>query len=237
MQNKQPCAVCEHARELERSPNPNEASRAKIDRLYPATRTVCNVVVRGREHEGPRKFAMSAKLAKKVKDIREKYKGSKGDFLDPFNGFDLLVSREGTGMMDTKYDAIPERENTPLLADPDGQADEAAILALLEQMEDLDEVTRTRSVEDVQQALAGQMPTRNAARSLGTPPAPPSRALSSTSAPKAAPPVTARPAVRVAPTPVRAVRPTVKRATVTDDALDVEPSSESDENPAWGLSK
>lgn len=73
-----------------------------------------------------------------------------GDFTNPEHGFDILVTRTGTGKNDTRYQVFPDRKSTPLAP----SAEE--MQSLIDSQPDLDILGSLKSFEELVQAMAGQ---------------------------------------------------------------------------------
>lgn len=113
---KQPCPACAKAEELMKTGNPLDRERGY--RIQAGLRVYANVLNRKKVEAGPKVLAFGKQIWDQLKAIRKNPRMG-GDFTDPSAaGFDIIINREGTGKMDTKYTVAADRQNTPL-ADTD----------------------------------------------------------------------------------------------------------------------
>lgn len=110
-----PCPICEHADALSKTGNPLD--RKEASKLWPKFRGYFNVIVRDENLEEadlePKIMGVSKILFEDIMMIVDK----DGDPTDPENGFDIHISRKGTGMLDTEYRAAADRQNSLLAED------------------------------------------------------------------------------------------------------------------------
>lgn len=110
---KEPCPACAEASECAQSPDPNVRKRGKD--LEPTMRVFANVLDRSNPDAGYRVLAFGKKILNGLKKLRKSAR-SGGDFTDPTEkGFDVIITREGTGRYDTDYDVAPDRSNSPIV--------------------------------------------------------------------------------------------------------------------------
>jgi hypothetical protein len=110
LMNRELCPVCVRMDELSRTGNPSD--RGIASKLYPRMRVYYNVIQRSDEEYGPKILAAGKMVHQGILNLFDPVKG--GDMTDPENGFDIIVTRVGTGEKDTKYTVSPSRQNTSL---------------------------------------------------------------------------------------------------------------------------
>lgn len=111
---KQACPACQEADRLLATRNPIDRERAM--RISGTLRVYANVLDRNAAASGPKIFSMGIMIWKKLKSLRANPRLG-GDFTDPSAaGFDVIITREGTGPRDTRYEVYPDRNNSPLAA-------------------------------------------------------------------------------------------------------------------------
>jgi hypothetical protein len=101
-----PCPACEYGNKLYKS-----GSKADKDLAYSffAKKNVyANIVVRAKEETGPVIYRFGQKVWKQLKTIRQDPEF--GDFTDPTEGFDVIVTRTGTSKTDTEYTVMPGKQ-------------------------------------------------------------------------------------------------------------------------------
>lgn len=108
---KKACPVCQKVDDLMATGNPKDRDNAF--RIAQKLRVYANVIDRKAPDAGPRIIAMGKTLYEPILALKRD-KDAGGDFEDPLKGFDIIVTREGTGMTDTKYTVRPARDTTPL---------------------------------------------------------------------------------------------------------------------------
>jgi hypothetical protein len=111
LMEKKPCPACAEADRLKRTGNPID--RDKAWGFYPKLRVYANVI--DRENPGtPRILAFGKTIWDGLKRIRRD-KDEGGDFTNPnADGFDVIITREGSGKNDTRYSVRPARTDTAL---------------------------------------------------------------------------------------------------------------------------
>ena len=106
-----PCPVCAKAEEL-------AASKSKVDKkkakgMWPGKRIVGNVLDRQDPESGVKVAGFSIKVWDQLMAIKRSEDA--GDFTDPSaKGFDIVITRSGTGKQDTSYVCTARRKTTPL---------------------------------------------------------------------------------------------------------------------------
>jgi len=151
------CPVCDKADTLARTGNPRDRDAAF--ELYPNKRIYCNIVNLEEPEKGVQIVAIGKKIFEKLIAIR-KNEDVGGNFTDPQIGFPILITRVGTSMNDTKYDAYAIVKKAGPIAD----------MSWLEQLNDLERFARTKTYEEIVAGWTGDMPAM--------PAAPPSRQMS-----------------------------------------------------------
>ncbi len=98
---KKKCPVCAKAEEYSRSDK--ELDQRKAKGMWPRLQCLANVIVRGKEEEGPRILRFGKKVAEQILDLRDEDVG--GNFLHPEKGMDLIIIRTGLGF-ETRYKVV-----------------------------------------------------------------------------------------------------------------------------------
>ncbi len=111
LEAKQACLVCQKVDEL-------RASQAKADQdaasdLFARRRVFCNVIDRNDEEHGPKIYAFGKTVHEQLLALRTDSKGG-GNYVDPIDGFDIIIERKGTGKNDTEYTVRGDRNSSPL---------------------------------------------------------------------------------------------------------------------------
>lgn len=145
------CPACEEAERLDRSTNPLDKERAR--RLWPSRRVYANAIDRADPDAGTKVLVVGKMIYEGLLNIaRDPDAG--GDFTHPETGFDVIVSRTGTGM-DTRYKVTAARSNSPLSED-DAEADE-----WLDTMHTLKDSVRGLTFDEIKAVATGE-PVENA---------------------------------------------------------------------------
>jgi hypothetical protein len=109
---KQPCIACQKSEELAKTGNPIDRERAY--RISAGLRCYANVVNRKRTDNSVKVLAFGKGIWDALKAIRQNARMG-GDYTDPTeNGFDIIITREGTGKNDTKYAVAADRQSSAL---------------------------------------------------------------------------------------------------------------------------
>jgi len=132
--NKQHCPICAKADELKASGR--KADMEAANDLFARRRVFCSVIDRADEAAGPKVLGIGKTVHEPLLDMRRN-EDVGGDFAHPIEGFDIIITRTGTGKNDTKYTVSAARNNSQLAGDEetmqgwiDGQADLSAIARL-----------------------------------------------------------------------------------------------------------
>ncbi len=148
------CPACAEESRLSRTGNPKDRDRSYSMRAKP--RIFCTAVDRKNEADGPKLWEFGKQIHEQLTKLL-KNEDAGGDFTDPYDGFDVLVDREGTGM-DTSYTVFPARQSTPL------NDDEQLAAEWCETRPDVEKYARIMSIEEVKALLDGESPKEKAAR-------------------------------------------------------------------------
>ena len=138
---KRSCPACNYANMLQRSGNPADARRARD--FFPSQRIFANVIDRSNPEAGPRILGFGKTIYEELVNLRVD-EDAGGDFTDPDTGFDIIITREGTGRMDTRYTVNASRSQGPI-------EDESWIY----DQQDLERFTKVPSDDEIQAKLEG----------------------------------------------------------------------------------
>lgn len=109
---KQECFVCAKCEELSRSPLKDDKDKAKS--WSPRVKVYANVIDRGNPELGVRVWGFGKSIWEQLKELRKNMRTG-GDYTDPTErGFDVVVTRTGTGQNDTEYKIMADRQCSPL---------------------------------------------------------------------------------------------------------------------------
>jgi len=135
------CPACAKAEELGRSPDPGQRERAKD--LAHSLRIYANVLDRSQPDVGPKVLGFGKQIQMQLRAIRASPRLG-GDFTDPTSkGFDIIITRTGTGRQDTKYNVAADRQCSPLADSDEG------IVAILDLRHDLNALVDTVPPEEL----------------------------------------------------------------------------------------
>lgn len=141
---KKPCPGCQQVAEL--SATGNTADRELAKQYRAQERYFANVIDRAAPEKGVQVFQVPWNvhqvLIALAKDV-----DAGGDFTHPESGFDILITRTGTGKNDTRYTVFPAKKSSPLLPNAE------EMNALIEGQPDLDALSRIQSYEEIAAAL------------------------------------------------------------------------------------
>jgi hypothetical protein len=145
---KKPCRICLEAKRLKTSGNPLDYSRG--DDMYPRKRIYVNAVNRDdADNTGPVVHVLPGVVHEYLRNFNKKFP-DEGSVTDPENGFDVLITRTGTGKKDTRYSTDIARRPSSLCDDMD-LADE-----WIQNQADLDRFARIRGDEEIEAALSSE---------------------------------------------------------------------------------
>lgn len=148
---KRPCKACNQAEKLRNNGNPVDADMAK--EFWPRRRTFVNVIDRATPEKGPRIAALPKTVYEALINLRQD-RAAGGNFSDPYEGFDIVVRRKGTGKFDTEYTVSAAREASPLAADEQQMAD------WIDAQHNLKVLVQVPTDEEINQMLSGGKPAR-----------------------------------------------------------------------------
>jgi hypothetical protein len=147
---QQPCPFCKKGFELY---NSEEEGIKKIGKdMLPRMTVFCRAIDRAE----PSKGVQVLRLSKTVFDALQEIRNDPEDptnFADVNNGYDVRVTREGTGRFDTEYKVKLAKKSTPLTEDPE----EAAKWLEQAQAIDLKRLGALPSVDELNQLMATAM--------------------------------------------------------------------------------
>lgn len=111
---KDRCPACEQAAKL-------RATGVKVDRdraweLMPKLRVFANVIDRKDMDAGPKVLGFGKTIHEELTDLRQDPDAG-GNFTDPEDGFDVIITRKGTGKNDTSYSVRLARNPSPITDD------------------------------------------------------------------------------------------------------------------------
>lgn len=113
---KQSCIACAKSNELARSGNPLDREMAA--KMSAKLAVYANVINRRSPEPVVRVLKFGKTIFEALKAIRKNPRLG-GDFTDPSEtGFDIVITRKGTGRNDTEYSVMSDRGNSPIHHDP-----------------------------------------------------------------------------------------------------------------------
>ena len=215
MEAKKHCQVCEMVDRLRESQSKQDQDAAND--LFVRRRVFCNVIDRNDEEAGPKVWAFGKQVHEQLLALRTDRKGG-GNYVDPINGFDIIVDRKGTGKNNTEYTIRGNRDSSPL-ADS-----EEVMQEWIDTQHNLNQYARLPDNEKVAGLLPGGEEEEEEER-----PAPVRKPAAVAQRPSAAARAGgsgryANAPRETAPAPKAAARPA--RRTAEDDAIDIEPEEE-----------
>ena len=156
----QACPACSRADELAKTGN--RADRDRAWELRPKVRGYMAAINRKEPEKGVQVVAAGKlildKLVKIYKDEEEWPATAKsGNFTHPVDGFDIVVTRVGTGKNDTNYEAKAAKAGVSRLAPTDDEIDE-----ILDSAPDLMRFAKVPDADALSEMLAGDAATGEA---------------------------------------------------------------------------
>lgn len=143
---KRACPACRKADELRATQNPADFELA--GEIRASKRVYANVISRAAPERGPIIFAFGKLIHEDLMALA--HNPDWGDLSNPTaDGYDVSITRTGTGKRDTKYKVAGARDCTPLSEDPE------QVQAWLEMMHDLNRFLRVPSEDALAQMLPG----------------------------------------------------------------------------------
>jgi hypothetical protein len=146
MMARRPCGACKKADELRATGNPADFDMA--GEIRASKRVYANVINRANPGRGPIIWAFGKTIHEELMALA--HNDEWGDFSDPTDaGYDIIITRKGTGKRDTRYKVNGARDCTPL------SDDAAQVTAWLDMLHDLDRFMRVPSDEELARMLPG----------------------------------------------------------------------------------
>lgn len=106
------CPICERADQLKKSADRNERDQGFS--LSPQRQAIAVVIDRTDPDKGPLACQLPGKTVyDPLVNMRNDSRGG-GDYTHPINGFDVIIKRSGKGKKGTKYEVLPDRNNSQL---------------------------------------------------------------------------------------------------------------------------
>lgn len=143
---KDRCPACERAARLRASGNPQDREAAYD--MSAKLRVYLNVIDRKNPGAGPQILPVGKQIYEQLLTIR-KDEDAGGNYIDPENGFDIVIERVGTGKNDTTYTVNPSRKTTPL------HTDSEVASSWIENQANLERFDRVRTYDDLMKSLGG----------------------------------------------------------------------------------
>lgn len=150
MANK-PCLVCAKAEELRTSGD--EAIVEKAKRLFSKRQWYANAIDRKQPEEGVQLVAFGKEIMNQVVGIRKTFADDGIDFTNPYEGYDIVIERTGTGKEDTEYTVQARAKPSPL-----GESDEQ-MQEWIDKMVDLEQKAVPPTSEEIMRRLKGEKPS------------------------------------------------------------------------------
>lgn len=144
MGNK-PCFSCQRADQLKATGDPRDFDSAYS--YMPKLTVYANVIDRRNPEAGPRVLRMGKTIYDALVDLRNDTDAG-GDFSDPINGFDIVITRKGTTKNDTEYKVTPARESSQLAPTMEEISD------IISMMAELGQFSRVPSDRDIFKRLS-----------------------------------------------------------------------------------
>lgn len=141
------CPACEKWQALKRSANQKDQAAA---RGYQARfRAFYNVINRDDEAAGPKILAVGKSIVDQINELGMQIKEEDGvDFLDPFKGFNIQITRTGVGLS-TEYKVLMSRKGSPL------HEDEAIMAEWIDGQSDLTRFTTAPTYDEIVAKITG----------------------------------------------------------------------------------
>jgi hypothetical protein len=106
-----PCPSCQKMERLAGTGNPKDFEQSKKHK--PKRRVYCDAVDRAHEARGPQILAFGPQIHDQLRKLRRD-RDAGGNYTDMVNGFDIIITRTGTGKNDTDYDVKAARNTSPM---------------------------------------------------------------------------------------------------------------------------
>ena len=98
---KLPCPICVKAEQMRTSGDEAQAQRGAEIRAQ--RKWYASAILRGSEDDGIRTWSAGKEIMVQVNRHHKELAAAGRDFTDPYQGFDLMIERTGTGVEDTEY--------------------------------------------------------------------------------------------------------------------------------------
>lgn len=135
------CPLCARADQYRGSRHKKDQEMAR--ELYSSLRVYANVIDRGDEAAGPKILGFGRTIYSDLIKLRED--DDFGDFTHPKSGYDIQITRTGTGRFSTKYTVIPRMPGAPLKN-----------MQWVELQPDLSSLVEVPSLEEIEKRLSGE---------------------------------------------------------------------------------
>lgn len=111
---EEPCPICERRNDLIQEQG--TYSSREVRELEPKYTFIANAIFRDREGEGPKIWSCDKQaIYQGMLRVMAQHQRTAGACIsDPYEGLDIEVIREGSGMRDTRYKVQPAHRSTPL---------------------------------------------------------------------------------------------------------------------------
>lgn len=138
------CPACAHAEKIMQTQGKDAAKG-----WWSRKRVVANVIDRRAPERGPLRWDMPQSVYSDLLEIKE----NSGNFTDVKDGFDICVTRVGTGL-DTEYKVNASRKNSPAAEDEETLEEWAGNLV------DLNAVCLPMSEDEIRAQIMGEAPSK-----------------------------------------------------------------------------
>ena len=135
------CPACAYANKLRRTGNPADYEAAK--EFFAKDRILVNVIDRSEPEKGVQVLGIGKGLYKELLELQAD-PDTGVNYIHPVRGYDVIITREGTGKFDTKYKAKVMPKASPL-----GE------MEWLEQTYDLSKFAKEVPLEEINAAVNG----------------------------------------------------------------------------------
>ena len=110
------CPICDYVKQLKDSEDPADKRQAD-DMGQRMKYAMCVLPLEGEDRGKVQVFMAPKKIWSKIISLGGD--SEYGDVTHPYEGFDLKLTKSGTGKKGTEYDAVPVRNPSPIAADKD----------------------------------------------------------------------------------------------------------------------
>lgn len=147
---KKHCPICKKIDELKASPS--KVDRDAAEDMFAKRRIFVNIIDRRNPDKGPLTVGIGKTVHEGLLGLRDEETG--GDYCDPENGYDAVITRTGSGKNDTKYTVALARKSTPLAGTVD-DPDIDKMQEWIDMQNDLSRFARLPDKQEVAELLAG----------------------------------------------------------------------------------